>query len=200
MVFVRNAFVELFKQILLLFGKTFGGLNRNRNQQIASAPAVHTGNALASHREGGSALGSLGDGQFAASVGGGDGYFCAQRRLSEGYGQLQMKIKSVADEKFMSADRNLNDKVACGTAVYSAIALTVQGDPLTVVDACGYVHLKGLALFNLTVAATFTARVLDGLAFAAAFVTDHRALHHAEGGALLDVYTASAAAFTAGLG
>ena len=66
-----------------------------------------------------------------------------------------MQVKAVTNKEFVLTYNNLNNKVACRTAVYTAIALVTQSDTLTVVDTCGYVHLQGLVLTNSAVATAF---------------------------------------------
>ena len=132
----------------MLFGKAFGGFDVYGDVKVAARFAVKLGNALSANREGRAALGSLGNRKLAHAVGCGNGYLRAERRICKGNRKLIADVISLADEKLVSADVDLNKKVARRSAVKSGIALTLKRNALTVVNACRNVDLERFILAN----------------------------------------------------
>ena len=118
-----KACLELAEQILLCLVKVLGNLYIDRNELIASVGAVKTLYALVSQSEYCARLSALGDSEL----------------------NLAVDIIFISYEDRIGTNLNCYMKIACGTSVKSAVALTSYLKCLTVVDTCGdsYINCLG---------------------------------------------------------
>ena len=140
-----KACLELAEQILLCLVKVLGDLYIDRNELIASVGAVKTLYALVSQSEYCTRLSALGDSELNLAVDARNCYLAAENCLTVGNGYLCMDIIFVSYEDRIGTNLNCYMKIACGTSVKSAVALTSYLKCLTVVDTCGdsYINCLG---------------------------------------------------------
>ena len=177
-----------------------GNLHIDLHVLVAPATAVDTGNAAAPETEDRAGLSALGQIILHLSVHGGNDQRSAQRRLGEGNGHLQNDILSVSLEHLVFFYIDGDVQVAGRPAPGTAVTLAPQGDGLSVVDACWYLHPDGAGLADTALTLTGRARFLDDLAGALAVLAGAAAGKDAEGRALGGLHLAGAPAHRTGLG
>ena len=163
-----DAFVELAQQAIRSFAQLLRDFHHRGDVQVALAVAAQARNALAADAEHLTGLRPLGEAILHGLAQRRHVDLRAQRRLGEGYGQIDVHVVLAALEQLVRAHADDDLQVARGAAALAQTALTADGQHLAVVDARGNLDRAALADAHLAEALEYGTGLVDDLARAAA--------------------------------
>lgn len=165
---LTEAFLKLFQKLFLSLVKVLGHFHINSNILVASVGAVKTLYALSPYPENSARLSALGNGYLALAVDAGYLYLVAQNSLCVCDRHFRADIVAVSLKNRIGTNLNSNVKIAAGTAICAAVALTSYLKCLTVINARRDSNSNSLCYGNSARTVALRAGICDDLALSAA--------------------------------